>query len=58
MRELTLRNRLQVAKPHGITKLIETFEDEQFVYVVTSFKNLGDVQTMMEGSSIGYITEP
>lgn len=47
MRELTLRNRLQQAKPQGITKLIETFEDDQFVYVVTSLKNFGDLQAMM-----------
>ena len=57
MRELTLRNRLQQVKSQGITKLIETFEDEQFVYVVTSFKNFGDLQTLMESNQICYLGE-
>ena len=40
-----------------MTKLIDYFDDEEYIYVVTSHKNFGDLQTLMEMTSINYLTE-
>ena len=48
LRELEVRQKIQVVKAIGITKLIEHFEDDQFVYQVTSLMNMGTLQNFME----------
>ena len=41
-RELDLRSKLQMAQAeHGVTNLIEQFEDRDFVYLVTSQMSAG-----------------
>ena len=48
-RELDLRSKLQMAEAeHGVTNLIEQFEDRDFVYLVTSKMNGGTLQNFME----------
>lgn len=54
--ELEVRRKLQESKISGITKLVEHFEDEDFVYQVTSLMNMMTLQTMMERSSTRYLT--
>ena len=56
LRELEVRQKLQAVKAIGITKLIEHFEDDQFVYQVTSLMNMGTLQNFMEKSSMSYLT--
>ena len=51
-RELEVRLKLQEAQTEfGITKLVELFEDDTFVYQVTSQMNVGTLQAYMERRS-------
>ena len=54
--ELDVRRKLQESKMSGITKLVEHFEDKNFVYQVTSLMNMMTLQTTMERSSTRYLT--
>ena len=54
--ELDVRRKLQESKTSGITKLVEHFGDKNFVYQVTSHMNMMTLQTLMERSSIRYLT--
>ena len=54
--ELQVRRKLQKAKLGGVTKLIEHFADENFVYQVTSLMNMSTLQTVMERTSMPYLT--
>ena len=48
--ELDVRRKLQESKLSGITKLVEYFDDKDFVYQITSFMNMMTLQTLMERS--------
>ena len=54
--ELDVRRKLQESKTSGIAKLVEHFEDKNFVYQVTSLMNMMTLQTLMERSSTRYLT--
>ena len=51
-----MRRKLQESKSSGITKLVEYFDDKDFVYQITSYMNMMTSQTLMERSSARYLT--
>ena len=40
-----------------IVKFVERFEDDQFIYLVTTWMPHGDLRSLMSRQKVGYLTE-
>jgi serine/threonine protein kinase len=47
----------QQLRSHFIVKYVEHFEDDSFVYLVTSWMPLGDLRSRMSRQKVGHLTE-
>ena len=55
--EIALRQILSQSKVAAMTKLVEVFHDEAYIYQVTQLMNTGDLQSFMELRKVGHLTE-